>query len=310
MAVSREELTRRLQHDTRPERDFAREIAQDVLVQNPGDEYSTMVLDILVEIGDIAPARPLEDGDKPVNRPRAGQAASNQFGTFAVHAASERQLRFVEKLLATRVTEDLSERNARVLEQARQDVAAGSISKKLASSAIDILLVLPERPTADTPLATEKQVALIRKLAAAKQAPADTHGMFAWGSDFDHWYEQIRETFNRKAASELIDWLISLPDARVTVTELEQGMYRRDGRIFKVQRAVHGSGNLYAKELVDGSFQYAAGEVRKLRPEHRMTLDEAKEYGALYGVCVVCARTLTDEKSIAAGIGPICARKV
>ena len=92
----------------------------------------------------------------------------------------------------------------------------------------------------------------------------------------------------------------------------EDGMYLVDGTIYKVQRAVHGSGNLYAKVLEIGEygsarFEYAPGVVRTLTPEHKMTLDQAREYGALYGTCVVCGRTLTNEESIAAGIGPICA---
>jgi hypothetical protein len=103
----------------------------------------------------------------------------------------------------------------------------------------------------------------------------------------------------------------------------DEGMYRKDGVIYKVQIAVHGSGKPYAKrlEFVEGQdmgdsglrgtwhFVYDRGAVRELGPEHRLTLEQAKEFGALYGTCCVCGRTLTDEKSIAAGIGPVCAGK-
>jgi hypothetical protein len=94
-----------------------------------------------------------------------------------------------------------------------------------------------------------------------------------------------------------------------TVTE---GMYLADEVIYKVQRAVHGSGNLYAKRLVvdeygSARFEYAPGAIRTLTAEHKMTLEQAKAFGALYGSCVVCGATLTNEDSIAAGIGPICA---
>jgi hypothetical protein len=111
-----------------------------------------------------------------------------------------------------------------------------------------------------------------------------------------------------------------------TPADLIAGMYRLDETIYKVQVAVHGSGHPYAKRLVvdselvhsgdDGDvyahhvrFEYERGAIRELRPEHRMTLDEAKEFGALYGTCCVCGRTLTDEQSIENGIGPICAGK-
>ena len=94
----------------------------------------------------------------------------------------------------------------------------------------------------------------------------------------------------------------------------EDGMYRTaDGTIYKVQVAVNGSGRLYAKRLVPPAefggrarFVYEAGAVNRLRPEDKMTLEEARKFGALYGTCCVCGRTLTDETSISHGIGPVC----
>lgn len=93
-----------------------------------------------------------------------------------------------------------------------------------------------------------------------------------------------------------------------------EGMHRLDGHIYKVQVAVHGSGNLYAKKLVRGeddtwSFEYESGAIRRLSDATLMSLEDAKEFGALYGVCCVCGRILTNEASIADGIGPICAGK-
>lgn len=40
---------------------------------------------------------------------------------------------------------------------------------------------------------------------------------------------------------------------------------------------------------------------RQISYIQRMTLEQAKQYGHLYGVCVRCSATLTDEESIAAG---------
>lgn len=94
------------------------------------------------------------------------------------------------------------------------------------------------------------------------------------------------------------------------VEQVTEGMYRiADGTVFKVQKAVHGSGNLYAKRLTEDGFEYAPGAIRTLTVADKMTLDEAKAWGVLYGTCCVCGRTLTDEQSIAAGIGPVCAGK-
>jgi hypothetical protein len=90
----------------------------------------------------------------------------------------------------------------------------------------------------------------------------------------------------------------------------EAGFYEHDGAVYKVQVAVHGSGRLYAKRLdtATGRFEYVAGALRALSADERMSLDQAAALGRLYGRCVVCGRTLTDEDSIEAGIGPICAK--
>lgn len=100
------------------------------------------------------------------------------------------------------------------------------------------------------------------------------------------------------------------------VKRIEQdGMYKVGDIIYKVQVAVHGSGQLYAKRLevlAHGTAQwvYAPGVVKTLTEADRLTLDEAVKFGQLYGVCAQCGRTLTDEASIARGIGPVCAGKL
>lgn len=95
-------------------------------------------------------------------------------------------------------------------------------------------------------------------------------------------------------------------DSEPKVTE---GMYRVGDVVYKVQAAIHGSGRLYAKRLHGQSFVYEKGAIYRLKPENKMTLEDAKEWGLLYGTCCVCGRTLTDETSIANGIGPVCAGK-
>lgn len=122
------------------------------------------------------------------------------------------------------------------------------------------------------------------------------------------------------------------PVARVQ----QDGIYvTADGTIYKVQIAKQGSGNLYAKRLnltpctdpacarcdgsgvmpdaatpcMKGRFVYAAGAVHTLRADQRMSEQDARAFGALYGICCACSADLTDERSIAAGIGPICGAK-
>ncbi len=106
---------------------------------------------------------------------------------------------------------------------------------------------------------------------------------------------------------------VAAPDAPTQpAAPVSEGMYRDpEGVVYKVVKAVHGSGRLYAQRLViegtSGRFEYAGGVIRSLKAEWRMTLEEAKAFGSLYGFCVRCGATLTDDASIKAGIGPICA---
>jgi hypothetical protein len=104
---------------------------------------------------------------------------------------------------------------------------------------------------------------------------------------------------------------------------VSEGMYRdpQTDTIWKVVVAVHGSGRLYAQRLVagtktvgdlaipEGHFEYDGGAIRRINPAWRLSLEEAKTLGSLYGFCVRCGATLTDDVSIKAGIGPICAKR-
>lgn len=155
------------------------------------------------------------------------------------------------------------------------------------------------------------------------------------GTGADQSAEYIYAPLTVKGASNLITWLQSLPvkseaakeagsvaakhaAAKAEPVELEDGMYMVDGTVYKVQHAVHGSGNQYAKQAFvtdngDGtfavSFDYARGAIAKIRPEHKMSYEQAKEFGALYGTCCCCGRTLSNELSIALGIGPVCGER-
>lgn len=129
-------------------------------------------------------------------------------------------------------------------------------------------------------------------------------------------------------ASKLIGQLLELPRVIIEQFVTQDGMYKdpSTGDIYKVQRnKAQGDGSrLYAKRLVitslpqlddDGAiitsakikFEYIAGLMMKIRPSWKMTLEDAEEFGALYGVCIRCGRTLTNEDSIERALGPICA---
>jgi len=96
------------------------------------------------------------------------------------------------------------------------------------------------------------------------------------------------------------------------VGQLEPGFYQTDyDHIYKV--VISQKGFAYALLLVaeqhGHGWEYAAGAVKNIKPEHRMSLEDAKRFGRESGRCMVCGRELTNPESIEAGIGPVCAGK-
>lgn len=90
--------------------------------------------------------------------------------------------------------------------------------------------------------------------------------------------------------------------------ELDEGMYRVGEDIYKVYFTRNG--HIATKQLTAEGFEYTGRKpLAMIKPEHRMTLEQAMEYGQITGTCCNCGRLLTNEESIANGIGPICASK-
>lgn len=168
--------------------------------------------------------------------------------------------------------------------------------------------------TTATRPASDKQINLINRLMSEKDMPKALVVDLSVALD---------EGLGIRDASRFIDALFACPrkpKAAKPRVNVEEGFYvLADGGYAKVQKAVHGSGNLYAKRLIHGdvgngntasvSWEYEAGLINKMGDARKMTVEEACEFGKLYGVCMACGRTLTDETSIALGIGPVCRNK-
>jgi len=88
------------------------------------------------------------------------------------------------------------------------------------------------------------------------------------------------------------------------------GAYEMHGRAYLVRKARE-SGRLYASilSLSTKKFEYSGGSIYALDARDMMTPERAAELGALVGTCMVCGRILTDEKSVAGGIGPVCKKR-
>lgn len=278
--------------------------------------------------------------------PDAGSAARNQYGTFQVHYASDKQQAYIRSLVAGRVVPADSD-YADLLTA----VADNRLNKKAASRLIDWLLTLPHARRSDgTPRVTStpagfnpewrlsvKQFDLIRKVAAEKphwpthvaeaQREADT---IATVTDPAEAAETIEVT--KREASAAIDFLFAVPRAprpeRVTssAADPEVGMYRTpDGTIYRCYLGQQSGRNLI-KRVVDTGTTYIdrRGQVRRVyeykyvgAAAHalpadavRMTLDEAKAWGRMTSTCCVCAARLDDPESVDRGIGPVCGGRV
>lgn len=173
----------------------------------------------------------------------------------------------------------------------------------------------PAAPVRTTSTATDAQVDYILSLTKRNLGEATDEVLEA--------AEAHARGLSTREASKLIDTLKAIPAApkKAATATVTEGMYRdpATGDIFKVQAAVHGSGQLYAKKLValeeprvkgkktySHEFAYVAGLIGRIRPEWKMSKEEAQEWGRLYGSCCKCGAVLTDEQSIANGIGPVC----
>lgn len=170
--------------------------------------------------------------------------------------------------------------------------------------------------TTTTYPASEKQISLIQRLLGEKMYDGQT--LLAEIAD---------GTLTKRTASFHIDMLFASPRKPLADSEkAKPGYYVRteqDGQDPDGGRAVYvvvenkAKTNTYAKRLeISGagraSWVYAPGVGRSLAAEglEPLTVDEAAQMGKLYGVCVVCARTLTDPASVERGIGPVCAKRL
>ena len=152
--------------------------------------------------------------------------------------------------------------------------------------------------------ATAKQQSYLDNLIATRPTWAATVGLAPEGianlsfEEASDWIESARSVMPEREQH---------PDA-IPLDKLEEGPYwTLDGDIVRVRRSKRG--HLYGEQLDpnEGQFEYKPGIILRLKA--RMTLDEAKEWGARFGRCCVCGNLLTVEKSMQEGIGPVCARR-
>lgn len=160
--------------------------------------------------------------------------------------------------------------------------------------------------------ATERQIDYLRSLMGKREwqdclpSRADIEARIIEGS------------LDGRTVSRIIDTLKAAPMAATkSVGTLSVGMYRTpDGTIYRVQESRE-SGRLYAKRMEwdmltesKPRFEYDRGAIYSLTSADRMSVEDARAWGVETGVCCVCGAFLTDAKSVARGIGPVCEGRV
>lgn len=306
------------------ELDFAMEMGLDAIDYhdeecctgtNPCDTR-VMVLDNIKKAS--ARRNEILNGAAPVPTPEVVEEASrpqgngNSSGRQIANVASDAQIRFIRNLLEQKSRDGLKANHLRTITAIESDQVVG---KAAASSLITALKDQPAAQgiIAQGPAASPAQIALIERMAQEQDRTVPASLTKSQASDL----------ITEMMANRDRDHRTGKPATAPVQPKVTEGMYRTpEGEIYKVQVAVHGSGKLYAKRLMEldepremkkgvrtHDFEYVAGGLQKLTSEMKMTREEAQAWGRLYGTCCRCGMTLTDEQSIAAGIGPICGDK-
>lgn len=224
---------------------------------------------------------------------KGGSKGANGYGEYKVRNASPRQIAFIEKLLATK------NHNYNNLNLAELNVqGAGEI--------INALLSCDNKAGVVTP-PTERQVQFAQSLVISKEGG---QGLLAnvLQSRGVHEIAQL----SRGDVSAIINSLRLTKDAPIKVTEV--GAYLLDGNIYSIRQASE-SKKWSVWTYSDEVKKYVRNDVvksevlKKVEPKDRLTLELAIKYSAQVGICVHCGRTLTLLKSVAGGMGAICAKK-
>jgi len=223
-----------------------------------------------------------------------GSKGANGYGEYQVRYASERQQQFIKTLLETKAHSFV-------------DVDVTTLNVQGAGELITKLLALPNKAGVINS-ASEKQLSFANSLIAKKEGGTET---------LNHYLHNRKvsslEELDRKDVSEIINALKFAKEVTPPMKITEVGAYILDGVVYSIRQ------NSETKRWSVWTYSDTAeryvrndkefGVLYKLDTTDRLTLELAIKYSAQVGICVHCGKTLTVLKSVAGGIGPICAKK-
>jgi hypothetical protein len=224
---------------------------------------------------------------------KGGSRGANGYGEYKVRNASPKQIAFIEKLLATK------NHNYNNLNLAELNVqGAGEVINALLSCDNKAGVVIPP---------TDRQVQFAQSLVTSKEGG---QGLLANVLQAKGVHELSQ--LGRADVSAIINSLKNVKDAPMKITEV--GAYLLDGTIYSIRQSNESRKWSVWTYSADVN-KYVRNDVvknevlKKVEPKDRLTLELAIKYSAQVGICVHCGRTLTLLKSVAGGMGAICAKK-
>lgn len=251
-------------------------------------------------------------------RPAAGAPARNQYGTFQVSYATEKQTKFIGALMDRK---DLSgvDPNKVDVEKLREQVANLQVNKKAASDIIDTLLALPDAtapaaaPAQGRP-ATDRQKEFVRTLLAEREGNEAAEAIRAQLNE-----ARVSGQLTAQVVSDAITALLEIPKA-VAKTAVPDGRYAlpaEDGHFvfYQVDSPTEGkwAGYTFVAQLIGSvgswSEQRLSREVsRSVQERIAQDVEEAaRMFGIKARACGYCSSPLSNTRSRAAGYGEICA---
>lgn len=88
------------------------------------------------------------------------------------------------------------------------------------------------------------------------------------------------------------------------------GLYMHNMQVYCVRRSRTSQRRAAYRLVIAGrgsaSWSYERGMIFRLTADEQLTEQQARDVGHSWGVCAVCARTLTNPESVELGIGPVC----
>jgi hypothetical protein len=226
---------------------------------------------------------------------KGGSRGANGYGEYQVRYASERQKQFINNLLATKECEF--------------DVAEINVDELNVQGAKDIITLLLKQPNKAGIVIppTEKQLQFAQSLVTSKEG-----GQGLLANVLQQRGVNDLSQLSRSDVSAIINSLKNVKDAPMKINEV--GAYLLDGVIYSIRQA-NESKKWSVWTYSDEAKKYVRNDevkkevLKKVEPTDRLTLELAIKYSAQVGICVHCGRTLTLLKSVAGGMGAICAKK-